>query len=149
MSFNVRTVSPGVNASLVAPGMVQLVATESSRFQLVRTGAYLSALTGVIQLLLGGYLISSPGGLNSVHNVAGLLAIVATAFTAYAAFRWKNEGGNPGLFFHAAGMAVIAIVQYGLGEVGGARTIHIILGILYVVGVIALATLVNRKPVAA
>ncbi len=125
------------------------MATDSSRLQLLRTGANLSALVALVQLGLGGYLISSPGDLNSIHNIVGLVAIVVSAFAAFAAYQWKNEGGNPGLFPHAAGMAVIALIQYGLGEMGTARTIHIVLGLAYMAGVIALVTLVNRKPMAA
>ncbi len=129
-------------------GRVQRVATDSPVLQRLRIGAYISALTGVLQLLLGGYLISSPGDLNSVHSTIGLIAILATAFTAVTAYQWKSQGGNPGLFFHAAGMAVIALIQYGMGEAGVSRAIHIVIGLLYVIGVIALATLVNRKPMA-
>lgn len=102
---------------------------------------------GFLQLMLGGFLISSPGGMNSVHNFMGLLTIGATAFAAVAAYNWRKEGGNPGLFPHAAGMLVVAIIQFAIGE-ALVRTVHIILGFVFVAGALALTSLAMRKPFA-
>lgn len=119
----------------------------SQNLSMLKTAALAAAAAAVVQGLLGGYLITADDGPFGLHNVIGLVCIVLAALAAFAAMRWRSEGGNPGLFFHAAGMAGIALVQYALGEVG-ARAIHIMLGMLFVLGSIALATLANRKPFA-
>lgn len=107
----------------------------------LRVVAVLAALVSIVQLTTGlGW-----AGEASWHGMLGNTAFVLAAVAAVAAFVWSRRSGNKGLFMHAAGMAVIALVQVGLGEMG-VRGAHMAIGVLYVVGIIALATLSLRKP---
>lgn len=50
-----------------------------------------------------------------------------------------------GLIMHAVGLLVLAVVQFGLGEMGGLVMVHIILGLLIGIGAIALYPLAARR----
>lgn len=109
--------------------------------RVLQVSAVLTALLAVVQTLLGfGWLEVS-----GVHGTIGNLTVVVALVAAVAAFLWWRASDNKGLFMHAAGMAVLALVQVALGEVG-LRTLHMALGVLFLVGAVALATLALRKP---
>lgn len=103
--------------------------------------AVLAALLSIVQALLGFGLLEVRG----VHGTIGYVTFVVTVVAAVAAFLWSRASGNKGIFMHAAGMAVIALVQVGLGGMG-LRSAHIAVGVLFLVGAVALATLAFRKP---
>jgi hypothetical protein len=108
---------------------------------LLKTTAALSALLGVLQTLLGFGWLSMPGWHGTLGNVTFVVALLAAVF----AFLWMRKSDNKGLFMHAAGMAVIAMVQIALGEME-IREVHMAVGVLFLVGSVALATLAFRKP---
>ena len=105
--------------------------------------AALAALLSVVQAVLGFRMAS--GTFVSSHGTIGNVTFVVALVAAVAAFLWMRRSGNKGLFMHAAGMAVIALVQVALGEMG-LRAAHIAIGVLFLVGAVALATLAFRKP---
>jgi hypothetical protein len=109
----------------------------------LQISAALAALLSVVQAVLGFLIVSGNGG--SQHGTIANLTFVVVLVAAVAAFLWMRRSGNKGLFMHAAGMLVIAIVQLGLGEMGQ-RAAHIAVGVLFLVGSVALATLSFRKP---
>ncbi|MFX0537260.1 hypothetical protein ACQBAT_06035 [Ornithinimicrobium sp. Y1847] len=109
---------------------------------ILRVAAVIASILGLLQLTSGfGWMD------RGWHGRMGEISLVLMIVAAVCAYLWSRRGGNRGLFMHAAGMAVIGIVQVGLGEMDmGWSTIHQSIGVLYVVGVIALAVLSFRKP---
>jgi hypothetical protein len=109
----------------------------------LQISAALAALLAVVQAVLGFQIVA--GTWVASHGTIGNLTFVVSLVAAVAAFLWMRRSGNKGLFMHAAGMAVIALVQVALGEMGQ-QAAHIAVGVLYLVGAVALATLAFRKP---
>lgn len=109
----------------------------------LQIAAALAALLAVVQAVLGLMIVG--GTWVGEHGTIGNLTFVVALVAAVAAFLWSRRSGNKGLFMHAAGMAVIALAQVALGEMG-LRTVHIAVGVLFLVGAVALATLAFRKP---
>ena len=107
----------------------------------VQISAVVASLLAILQALLGFGVVQVRG----LHGTLGNALFVVMLIAAVAAFLWSRRSGNKGLFMHAAGMAVLAIVQIGLGEMGQ-RSVHIAVGMLFLLGVLALATLSFRKP---
>ncbi|MFK5633913.1 MULTISPECIES: hypothetical protein [unclassified Ornithinimicrobium] len=108
---------------------------------LLQITAALSALLGVLQTVLGFGWVSMPGWHGTLGNVTFVVALLAAVF----AFLWMRRSANKGLFMHAAGMAVLALVQIALGEME-IREVHMATGVLFLLGSVALATLAFRKP---
>ncbi|GAA1179562.1 hypothetical protein GCM10009584_21850 [Ornithinimicrobium humiphilum] len=105
--------------------------------------ATLSALLGVVQAVLGFRIVS--GTWVPSHGMIGNLTFVVALVAAVVAFLWMRRSGNKSLFMHAAGMAVVALAQVAMGEMG-LRAPHIAVGVAYLLGAVALATLAIRKP---
>lgn len=110
----------------------------------LRLTAVLLALLGIVQAGLGGHGFTG-GPIVAGHGAVGFLTLAVALVAAVLAWLATRAAANKGLFFHAAGMAVIAFVQVGLGE-AHVRGIHMGLGVLFLVGAVALATLAWRKP---
>jgi hypothetical protein len=77
--------------------------------------------------------------------MVGYLSLLSMITATIAANVWFRKGGSKGLVMHAGGVAVLMLVQIGLGQAKVAP-VHVALGILIVLGAIALATLAYRKP---
>ncbi|HET7725673.1 MAG TPA: hypothetical protein VFK68_13625, partial [Propionibacteriaceae bacterium] len=75
----------------------------------------------------------------------GYVSLLATIAATVAAYVWFRKGGSRGLLMHAGGIAVLMVLQIVLGEIK-AVWFHVGLGVVIVVGAIALATLAYRKP---
>ncbi|QFG68271.1 hypothetical protein [Ornithinimicrobium pratense] len=106
----------------------------------LRVAALLASLLAIYQMFTGfGW--AGPAW----HGRAGELAFVLALVAAVGAFVWSRRSGNKGLLMHAAGMAVIGLVQMALGYLS-VTLVHQSIGVLYLVGIIALATLAFRKP---
>ncbi|NNG20823.1 hypothetical protein HJ590_14880 [Naumannella sp. ID2617S] len=115
---------------------------------LLRVSAAVTALGAVVQTGLGIALaVGSTGGLQ-IHSVVAMVTLLAAVVAGVAAGLWSRRGGNTGLMMHALSVAVLAVVQFGLGE-AHVRTVHIVLGVVFLVAAVALATLAYRKPYAA
>ena len=108
----------------------------------LRVFALLTALLSIVQALRGfGWIPLEWAWHGHLGNATFVTALVAAVF----AFLWSRRSGNKGIFMHAASMAVLALVQVGLGEMG-LRSVHMAVGVLFLVGAVALATLSYRKP---
>lgn len=111
----------------------------------LRITALLAALIALYQMLVGFSLVGDFADHRDVHKMLAFTSMGLLLVGAGAAFVWKRISGNTGLFAHAAGMAVLSIVQIGLGEMH-LTVMHQVVGAAYVLGVIALCTLSFRKP---
>jgi len=118
----------------------------SSRSLIVlRLSSALSALFTVIQAILIIIRVATGATLIEVHGMVGYLSLLSMITATIAAYVWFRKGGSKGLVMHAGGVAVLMLVQIGLGEAKVAP-VHVALGILIVLGAGALATLAYRKP---
>lgn len=104
-------------------------------------------LAAVAQAVLGFMMSGGNFSVATVHASFGGIALISAVVAAVASVLWKKVSGNTGLTGHAVGMAVFGLVQFSLGELaGGLVTVHIIFGVLFLVGAAALAVLAVRKP---
>lgn len=115
--------------------------SNSTSLLVLKIFAVLTALAAVWQTLVGYGWVS---GFWGTHQMVGNITFVLALVAAIAAFLWSRRTGDKGIFMHAAGMALIALVQIALGEMS-LRTVHMTLGVLFLVGSIALATLAFRR----
>ena len=118
--------------------------SNSTLLLLLKVFAVLTAALGVLQTLVGFGWVSGFGW----HGRLGETGAVVVLITAVLAFLWSRLAGDKGLFMHAVGMLVIALVQIGIG-MGGLREVHMVVGVLFLVGAVALATLTLRRDVSA
>lgn len=121
---------------------------------LLRIFGALTALGALVQAALGGSLVSGTNtSLVGPHGISGLITMVCAVVAGIAAGLWARQGGNTGLMWHALTVAVLGVLQYGLGEAigssGGMKIVHVIVGLLFLVAALGLATLAFRKPYAA
>ena len=118
----------------------------SSRSLLVlRLASAVAALSTLVQVVLVLLTVGGVGKLIGAHGGMGYVSLLATVVATVAAYLWSRKGGNRGLLMHAGGIAVLMVVQIGLGELK-AVWFHVGLGVLIVVGAVALAVLAYRKP---
>lgn len=108
-----------------------------------RRGAALTALMGIIQAVLGATVFGKAMSAD-VHGTVGFVTLALAVITAVLVGLWLKSWADKGLLWHAIGVAVLAVVQVGLGEAHQA-TLHMAVGVLFLVGAIALATLAFRK----
>lgn len=107
----------------------------------LRISAVLATLVAIFQATSGfGW-----AGPFSVHPRTGELVTVLLVVAAVGAFVWSRRTGNKGLFMHAVGMAVLGVVQIAIGHMD-LREVHMAIGVFFLLGVVALATLAFRKP---
>lgn len=107
----------------------------------LRIAAVLASLVAIFQATSGfGWF-----GAFSAHPRTGEVATVLLVVAAVGAYVWSRRTGNKGLFMHAIGMAVIGVIQIAIGHMG-LREVHIAVGVLFLLGVVALGTLAFRKP---
>lgn len=109
----------------------------------LRVFSVLTALGAVVQGVLGIGLISGARGWMDTHGTSGMVTMVLAVIAAICAIVWKRQSGNTGLMMHALTVAVLGIVQFGLGE-AHLQLVHIIVGVIFLVAAIALATLSLR-----
>lgn len=135
----------------VRPGSLRSVTasttpTKSTTVTLLRVFAVLTALGTLAQALIGGYNFTAHRPeLWGIHSTIGLVTIVAAIVATVFAGLNRKAGGNKGLVFHGLGMAIFLLIQYALGEMAMAY-VHIVFGIIVLIGAIALAVLSIRKP---
>lgn len=106
-----------------------------------------ASLAAVGQTILGFMLSTGNFSVATMHASIGGIALLSIIVAGVASVLWKKASGNTGLMGHGVGMAVLGLAQFALGEVGGGlATVHIILGVAFLVGAVALAVLSIRKP---
>jgi len=130
------------------------MAATSRSLLVLRLAAALSALIGLLQAVLGftglSSILAAPGNEEAgsafidPHGYLGYANLLVMVVAAVASLVWYRKGGNRGLLMHAAGMVVLMLVQVGLGQ-GKVLWVHVVLGVLIVLGSIALAVLSYRK----
>ena len=123
-------------------------ATTSRSLVVLRLAAAVSAALSLVQALLAFLSLGKVARLIEPHGIIGYVNLLVMVIAAVAAVIWFRKGGSRGLMMHAIGMAVIFLVQIGLGEVE-LKWPHIIIGIVAVIGSVALAVMAYKKPAAA
>ena len=134
--------------------VARMAVTTSRSLVVLRLAAALSALLGLVQAGLGfsglTRILAAPGdneaGASFIdpHGILGYTNLLAMVVAAVASLVWYRKGGSRGILMHASGMVVILLVQIGLGQ-GKVLWVHVVLGVLAVLGSIALAVLAYRK----
>lgn len=109
----------------------------------LRISAIATGLAALTQGVLGLGIITDIGSVYNLHTIIGYVTLAVAVVAAVLAVMWKSVSGNKGLMMHAIGVAVLAIVQVGLGA-SGVRLPHIILGVVILIAAVALATLSLR-----
>lgn len=110
----------------------------------LRLTAGSSALIAIAQTLLGLGILGSLGGVFPLHQTLGYVLFLDTLAAAVSAVLWSRRSGNKGLMMHAISVAVLALIQIGIAEMG-VVWLHVVVGLLILVAVIALFTLSMRK----
>lgn len=114
--------------------------SNSTLLSLLKVFAVLAGLLGVWQALVGfGWV---PGF--SWHGRLGETSFVVLLIATVLAFLWSRRSGDKGLLMHAGGMTVLALAQVAMG-MAGVRGAHMAVGVLFLLGAVALATLALRK----
>jgi hypothetical protein len=119
--------------------------SSSRSLMVLRLSSAAAAALTLVQVVLVLLTVAKMGSLIEVHGIVGYLSLLATVIATVAAYVWFRKGGSRGLLMHAGGIVVLMVAQIGLGEMK-AVWFHVGLGVLIVVGAIALATLAYRKP---
>lgn len=114
----------------------------------LRITAALTALGGLVQGVLGVMAALGSSVPLTIHSTVGLVTMIIAIIAGVASALWSRKGGNTGLMMHALTVAVLGVLQYGLGKMG-LRTVHMAIGLVFVIAAVALATLAYRKPYAA
>lgn len=113
--------------------------------QLLRISAIAVAGLVIVQLVLGMMAAGDVHGIKAIHGYVGMATFLVAAIAGLAAWQWNRNGGPVGVMAHSIGIAVLMIVQIGLGE-GGMKVPHMLLGFLVVLGGLALPVVVlDRK----
>lgn len=112
--------------------------------QVFRWASGVSALISVALGILGSLLSGNPD-LRSTHNILGIAFLVASLVAGLSGMRYGKESRTKGLTGHGLGVFGLAVLQFGLGEMGQ-TVIHMILGFLLVIGAGALFAMALRKP---
>lgn len=113
--------------------------SNSLLLNLLKIFAVLAGLSGVVQMMTGFGWVELPMAHGRLAETGFVILIIASVF----AWMWSRRSGEKGLFMHSIGMAVIALLQIALGHMD-MRSVHIGVGVLFLVGVLALATLSFR-----
>lgn len=121
-----------------------MAATTSRSLVVLRLAAAVSAVLSLVQALLAFLSLGKVAKLITPHGIIGDVNLLVMVIAAVAAVVWFRKGGSRGLMMHAIGMAVIFLVQIGLGE-AELKWPHVGIGVLAVVGSVALAVLAYRK----
>lgn len=109
-----------------------------------------SGISAAVALVLGilGSLLTSDGGIRPAHAGFAMLFVVTSLLASLAALRYAKLSGNKGGIGHAFGVFGLSLVQYALGEMH-VTMVHIILGVLIVLGALSLFVLAMRQPASA
>ncbi len=117
--------------------------TNSPSLLVLRIVSSVVAAAAIVQTILG--ITLATGSTSGIHRILGMTICALTVVAALASVLWARPSGNKGMMFHALSVLVLAVAQVGLGE-AGVTTIHMTVGVLFLVAAIALATLSIRKP---
>lgn len=116
----------------------------------LKTTALVIIASVLVQLGLGVALLSSYSeGLAKAHSGLGYITMIGSVVAAvFASQLSKADDSAKGLFFHALSLPVLAIVQFGLGEMissDGLKWLHVALGIAFTGAAVSLYTLLDKR----
>lgn len=103
-----------------------------------------SAVLALAVAVLGS-LIANPS-LRPVHSGLALVLLVVSLMAGLSGMRYGKESRTRGLAPLGLGVFAVAVAQYALGELGQ-TLVHIVLGVLLVIGAGVLFVLSLRQPV--
>ena len=116
----------------------------SSALPRLRLTAMAASLTTLIQGGLAIAILTGSESLTSVHGIIGYVTFVLTLVAAWFAYSYRKVTGDSGIFFHALSLPVLAIAQIGLAEMGQ-KWVHVVLGVAFLVGVVGLFAMADKK----
>lgn len=124
------------------------MSTKSQSSQsLLQISAVVAAFAAVAQAVFGGILASHLAALGLVHATIGTVAILAAIGAVVGALRATADGATRALAIVAA---ILSVVQFGLGEMGGSLImVHMVLGVAFLVVTVLLALRTYRTPASA
>nr|NLI49446.1 hypothetical protein [Propionibacterium sp.] len=124
---------------------------ETTSQKRLRIFAAIAAAIATLQTVVAITMIALHGEfLVRLHEGLGYLYVAAAVVTVVPAVVWGRLSHKPGLIGHAAGLAVAGVVQLllGLFQAGGVLGyVHMALGLLIMVGAIALYVLAKKRPI--
>lgn len=104
----------------------------------------MNAVVAFLVLALGATLAFGQQSMRAAHGGLAMLFVVTSLVAAVTAVLYALRSGRRGLIGHGVGLVVLALIQYSLGEIGTWPIVHIILGVLIVIGAIALYVMATR-----
>lgn len=110
----------------------------------LRRTALAAIVVTVLQLGLGIMIAADQDWARTPHGILGYTNLVVVLTAAVLAWRWSATQDYRGTFFHAVSLPVMAVLQIGLAELDIA-TVHMSLGVAYLVAVIGLYAVTARK----
>lgn len=116
----------------------------------LKTTALVVIASVLVQLALGAMLLGNySNGLAKAHSGIGYITMIGSVLAAVFAFQAsKADATAKGLFFHALSLPVLAIIQFGLGEMISSdllKWIHVVLGLAFVGAAVSLFSLLNKR----
>lgn len=126
------------------------VSLESSRVHTWFTwSAAVNAAVALLLLALGVTLAFGQKAVIHIHAGVAMLFVLTSVLAAVFAVLYALRSGQRGLIGHSVGLVVLALIQFGLGEMGGFTIVHIILGLLIVPGAVMLYFMARKPEVTA
>jgi len=123
----------------------------------LRLFAAIAAVLAILQTVVAVTMMATDNEtVVMLHEGVGFLYAAAAVVTAVPAVIWGRLSHNTGLIGHAVGMAVAGVVQLLLGLLfapeegqpnGPMIYVHMVLGLLILVGSIALYVLSKKQPI--
>lgn len=106
-----------------------------------------SGISALVALALGvlGSLMGNPS-VRPVHAAVAMVFLATSLVAGLSGRRYGKESHTRGLAPHGLGVFAVAIAQYALGELGQ-TVMHIVLGVLLLLGAGALFVMSLRQPV--
>ena len=124
---------------------------ETTSQKRLRMFAAVAAVIAILQTVVAITMMALHGEfLVRLHEGLGYLYAAAAVITVFPAVVWGRLSRKTALIGHAAGLAVAGVVQLllGLFQTGGVLVyVHMVLGLLIMVGAVALYVLAKKRPI--
>lgn len=119
--------------------------TVSPATKRLRVVAVVALVLVGLQVVLGGALAAQITAMQVVHAIVAYTLFLVSIGAAVLAWGHAKSVGKKGVFFHAASIPVLLIVQIGLGSMK-ITVVHMVLGLAIAVAVGALYAMVAKAP---
>lgn len=130
---------------------------EATSQKRLRVFALVAAVVATLQTLVAVTMMALRNDvLVYLHEGLGYLYVAAAVVTVFPAVVWGRLGRKPGLIGHAGGLAAAGVIQLLLGllfapregqSMGALMYVHMALGLLIMIGAIALYVIAKKKPI--